>query len=326
MNKNLVSAVEEFGLATHGFRRKGEEELPDTLGVYDGATWHYIQDGGDYGWWNIAKLLWKYGITPARTNTLMKKTVGEFLRMYEKPHFPFGNVSETALSLGLSSATGMTGNQFLEANNLKPPFTTDIIQASTRVNYAANLDQIHGLETMVCMATDGAMSVKGGNWQIFDSMLAASGADVMLNTSVSAIQKQPDGTFSVLYKMAAQQEDDSNGPSGETATSTIFDTIIIAAPFQYANITFEPAIFDPPAPIPYVNLHVTLFTSPHQLDGKRLGIGFVNSIPTTILTTTNPNGNETLPYYSISTLRVVRNPKNGEKEYLYKIFSPESIK
>jgi prenylcysteine oxidase / farnesylcysteine lyase len=52
-------------------------------------------------------------------------------------------------------------------SQIGPPFTTDIIQASTRVNYGQNLGLIHGLETMVCMAVERPMHVEGGNWQIF---------------------------------------------------------------------------------------------------------------------------------------------------------------
>ena len=154
VNKNLVSAAREFGLATQGFKPK-IKDLPNTLGVYDGNDWAFI--GSESGWWTTAKILWKYGLAPIRTQQLMKMTVGAFLKMYDEPHFPFKDLSQTAYDVGLTEATAATGEQFLQTNGILGSFGTDIIQASTRVNYAQNIDQIHGLESMVCMATDGAM-------------------------------------------------------------------------------------------------------------------------------------------------------------------------
>lgn len=36
------------------------------------------------------------------------------------------------------------------------------------------------------MAAEGAASVKGGNWQIFDKFVELSGANVFLNTEVGS--------------------------------------------------------------------------------------------------------------------------------------------
>ena len=254
VNKNLVSAARRFGLSTQSFRPSKSEELSDTLGVYDGL--HWVFRTSESGWWNTVKILWKYGLAPIRTKSLMKKTVGSFLKMYEESNFPFRDLSQTAFDLGLTEATAATGEQFVQANGIPPPFTTDIIQASTRVNYAQNLDQIHGLESMVCMATDGAMSVQGGNWQIFDNMLKASGATVLLNTSVANVSRQQNGTYGIDFLT------DHASP----IQPSIYDSVILAAPLQFANISLTPPPLNPPPPIPYVQLHVTLFTSPHALN------------------------------------------------------------
>ncbi|KAL8711911.1 MAG: hypothetical protein Q9225_007040 [Loekoesia sp. 1 TL-2023] len=185
VNHNLVSAAEAFSLPIQSMRVARKHDRPEVLGVWNGEEFVFTQSDSDNKYWNIAKLLWKYGYSPIRTQNLMKKTVGSFLKMYHPPYFPFTSLSETAFDLDLLGATAATGQQFLEANGINEHFAHDIIQASTRVNYAQNLDQIHGLETMVCMATDGAMSIQGGNWQIFDGMIKSSGATLLLNTSVT---------------------------------------------------------------------------------------------------------------------------------------------
>ena len=309
VNKNLVSAVREFGLATKGAEKN---DLPNTLGVYDGL--HWVFTGSESGWLTVGKLLWKYGLAPIRTHNLMKQTLGKFLQMYEEPHFPFRDLSKTVYDLGLTKATAATGAEFLAKNNIQPPFSTDIIQASTRVNYAQNLDKIHGLETMVCMATDGAMQVRGGNWQIFAGMLKASGAEVLLNTSVTSVRRQPNGTYTI---------DARSGSSA--AQPNIYDTIVVAAPLQYADLNLEPAPLNTPPEIPYVSLHVTLFTSPLSLNPEAFHLGPTDPVPSTILTTTSDSHKLSVPFFSISTLRTVTNPKTGQKEYLYKIFSPDRV-
>ncbi|KAI9813528.1 MAG: hypothetical protein M1832_006259 [Thelocarpon impressellum] len=318
-NKNLVSAVINFSLPINDFSTSRPREAPDRLGVWNGEEFVFTQSEGSWYWWNIAKLLWKYGLAPVRSQNLMKATVKKFLSMYEAPQFPFSSLSDVVHDVGLASATAATGEQFLQQNSIVPPFSTDIVQASTRVNYAQNLALIHGLETMVCMATEGAMSVDGGNWQIFDRMVDASDGRLWLNTSVSSIEKAQD-----------QYEVHFNGTS---RASEAFDEVILAAPYHQSNIAI-PGLATPPDDIPYVELHVTLFTSPHRLSPSFFNLPPGVVVPEVVLTTLHPddapgssrNGVGRAGFLSISTLRTVHNPSGTDdqsgREYLYKIFSP----
>ena len=308
-NKNLVSAIKELGLITTS---RSSKELPGTLGVWDGLYWKFISS--ESSWWTKAMLLWKYGLAPIRTQNIVKQTIGKFLKMYEEPHFPFRDLSQTAYDLGLTEATAATGEEFLVNNGIESPFSTDIIQASTRVNYAQNLNKIHALESLVCMSTDGAMQVQGGNWQIFDGMLKVSGAHVLLNTSVTSINRQSDGTYAI-NALSSNLE----------VQSTSHDAIILAAPFQYAGLTFQPALPNPPHEIPYVNLQVTLFTSPSALDPQTFGLNANGKVPNTILTTISDSQHFHPDFFSISTLRRVHNSMTGRREYLYKVFSLEPL-
>ncbi len=316
VNRNLVSAVEELGLGIIDYSSSKIDDMPKALGVWNGDRFVFVQSQASYSWWNIVKLFWKYGMNPYRTQKLMKNTTGQFLKMYDPPYFPFKDLSQTVYDLGLTASTSSTGEQFLLANNIQPPFSTDIIQASTRVNYAQNLGQIHGLETIVCMATDGAMSVQGGNWRIFAGMLEASGANVLLNTSVTSISH--DGKSNTYALASTSQLTNSKLDT--------YDTIILSAPLQFANLTLPSSITPPPA-IPYVSLHVTLFTSPHLLSPSVFNLSNTSTVPTTILTTTNDPHSPNPPFFSISTLRSVTNPSTNppRREYLYKIFSPAPI-
>jgi prenylcysteine oxidase/farnesylcysteine lyase len=174
------------------------------------------------------------------------------------------------------------------------------------------------------MATNGAMAIEGGNWRIFAHMLEASSATTThLNTTVTTISKQVDGTYNIT----------TSSSTGETSTST-FDTVILAAPLQFSSLTIDPPPRHTPDKIPYVDLHVTLFATPHELDPTAFGLTPSEKVPQFILTTlpdgenhgSNPNGVGSPGFFSISIVSNGLNPHSSPKyrsEYIYKIFSAE---
>lgn len=174
------------------------------------------------------------------------------------------------------------------------------------------------------MAIDGAMQIKGGNWQIFDSMLKESNATVLLNNTVSGISKQHGKYLIKSYPNSAVRR----------ATEESFDTVVMAAPLQFSNIKIEQGLLDrTPDEIPYVSLHVTLFTSLLTLSPEFFNLPADAEVPNTILTTLTPEEVPSDPskgagspgFFSISTLRTVINPKTLQRENLYKIFSPQAL-
>lgn len=112
VNDILKNATDQFGLRADS----SETEEEEMLGIWNGENFVYTQTGG--GWWNIAKLFWKYGLAPYKTQKLMKSTVGKFRALYAAPFFPFRSLSDRALDLGLTAITGVTGEQLLTANGV----------------------------------------------------------------------------------------------------------------------------------------------------------------------------------------------------------------
>lgn len=213
-------------------------------------------------------------------------------------------------------------------------FAQDIIQASTRVNYATNLAHIHGLETMVAMAPEGAVQVDGGNWQIFDHMVKRSSATLHLDTTVTSIkaQENSDASDTVSKYTISTQKTGTEDPV-ETYPTT-FDKVVVAGPWQFSGIEapedlIQPAIDE----IPYVQLHVTLFTSPSKLSPEFFNLSPDKEAPTTVLTTLHaddaaepgPGAAGTAGFFSVSTQRTVTNPKTSGEEYVYKVFSPKVL-
>ncbi|KAJ5773605.1 Prenylcysteine oxidase [Penicillium paradoxum] len=324
VNYNLVNASRDLGLTVHSADHARPRETDESIGIWDGKQFVFTMKNS-YSWWNIGRLFWRYGLAPLRTQNLVKSVVGKFLRIYEEPLFPFSSLSKAAIAADLINATSSPGDVFLQTNNIDSLFAREIIQASTRVNYGQNLQLIHGLESVVCMATDGAVSIEGGNWRIFDGALTASGANIKVNTTVTDIRRSDDGTLHVSAKpnTAINSEHDT------------FDEVIVAGPLQYSDISISPPLERTPDEIPYVNLHVTLFASPHRISPEYFGLKDSRA-PETILTTlpegldlgSNPAGVGPSGFWSISTLRTVdrsavQSGENTQQHYVYKIFSPE---
>lgn len=320
INKILSSAVADFNLSTSSISEiRQTRSIPGpSLAIWDGQKILLTQNGG---YWDYARLWWRYGVAPLKTINLMKKTVSKFLQMYEPPFFPFRQgLSETAQDVGLTAVTAATGEQYIRENGIGGSFAREVVQAATRVNYAQNLGAIHGLEAMVSMAADGAMAVHGGNWRIFEGMIRASGAEIKLGTDVSAVKKEKNGTMLLSF--------------GDDDEQLLFDAVVVASPWQYAGIDASSLGLDhEPDTVPYVQLHVTLFTSPHLLSPAFFNLSPGSPAPQVILTTI-PEGEPPQRgsagvgrpgFFSISLLRPIANPHTQAEEYLYKVFSPQAI-
>ena len=69
----------------------------------------------------------------------MKATTAKFFKMYDEPAFPFRSLTQVVQDVGLLDVVATTGEQYIADNGITGPFAHDIVQASTRVNYAQNL-------------------------------------------------------------------------------------------------------------------------------------------------------------------------------------------
>lgn len=336
INHILYNATRDFGLSTATKIYQAADDSKYDLGIWDGTDFVYKaesddddEDGGNKsswrGWWDIAKLLWRYGLAPIKTQRATKAAVGKFLEFYNEPWFPFTSLQDVVHRSGLVEYTNTTGRELLKQAGVGDLFTREIIQASTRVNYASNLGSIHGLETLVCMAIEGAVAVDGGNWQIFAEMAKTSADRIWLNTTVTDVVKDTEtGKFSIQ----------TTNPLFHDVSENEFDIVVLAAPYQFASIAFSPSLASPPQEIAYNNKYVTLFTSPHRLSPSFFGLDSPSEVPSSVLTTLTESLNDELTskrgrdavgppgFWSISTLRaLVTNPISPAPQYLYKIFS-----
>ena len=339
-NEIIWSAIDEFNLpripaGSADGDDAAESESGSLFGIWDGDTFVYTEDDASSDWWNLARLFWTYGTAPYRANKLMRGTIAKFLQLYKAPYFPFRSLTTRAHELELAAITSQTGAAFLEANGIAYAFAHDLVQASTRVNYASNLAGIHGLDTMVALAPQGASQVQGGNWQVFDAMVQAAVGSGHVhwrgNTSVTGIERADDGTTA---PQPASRYTVSTSDASLGALS--FDNVVLAGPLQFSGIKTGAGVLQTAiVPVDYVQLHVTLFATPLKLSAKYFGLAPGSKVPTTVLTTLaaddDPNGSAGLDgsgkagFFSVSALRRVVNPDTLREEYVYKIFSPAKV-
>lgn len=185
------------------------------------------------------------------------------------------------------------------------------------------------------MAPEGAMSVEGGNWQIFDKMVSKSKAAVCFNTSVTyiALESTKDSTPGTP-KYTLKTKPSTSEAADDESYPTLFDDVVMATPFQFSDISTANNLIEPPIDeIPYIKLHVTIFASPFLYSPAFFNLSSNAQVPDTVLTTladgddsaSGVQGAGKAGFYSISTLKTVFNPKTGQSEHLYKIFSPEEV-
>ena len=344
INQILYNASQSFNLATSS-PSLTQPSLYD-LGIWDGNSLVFTlpnrpsTPGGTLGeYWDIAKLFFKYGLAPLRVRRLQQATISKFLKLYDE-EFPF-DLNEVIRDVGLLEVLNQTGRELVRAGGVSDAFAREIVQASTRVNYAQNLD-LHGLETMVCMSTDGAMAVEGGNWRIFDEMVRRSGARVVFNTTIEEIRMEAVGSSSncldsalesnaemkhdtgVMHDADLKRNTEVDGNEGSEQRISLltdthkfedFDTVILSAPFKNIKISPQPSQL-PDVP-EYVSLYVTLFTSPHRPDPRYFGLkaGEEANLPDSILTTVpieldgllgrGEEGVGPTGFWSLSTLRTL---------------------
>ena len=127
VNHIMMEAMKKFNLSVDTHDLAAQLELPE-LGIWNGHEFLIVTRAED-GWWDKAKLLWRYGTAPLWTNRLMKRAVGKFLTMYDEPVFPWKSLSDVVEQVGLLDTTGVTGEQYLKTNGIGEAFAREIIQA-----------------------------------------------------------------------------------------------------------------------------------------------------------------------------------------------------
>ncbi|KAI9057361.1 hypothetical protein FKP32DRAFT_1746212 [Trametes sanguinea] len=316
-NKNLWRAVDEFGLERVGF----DEGVDDTMGIWDGKEFVLTTSGGSLlsNWLSKVKILWRYGWrAPTKTQDLVNTMVDRFLRLYSPATPRWSNISSAVSELEWTEVVAETTAEYFDLQNIDKRWSRELVEAATRVNYGQNVDKIHALGGLVSLAPNGASSVKGGNFQIFENFIANSTASVYLNTTVKSISHfSPAGPW-VVESTAFEQP-------------RLYRSVILAAPFHQTDINFKASLAPVPEQ-PYIHLHVTLLsTSSPSPNASYFNLAKGSKAPTSVLTTYDgvrarggpePEFNSLTYHGSVRAMDgEVRRNAQGDQEWVVKIFS-----
>ncbi|KAN0138475.1 Prenylcysteine lyase domain containing protein [Lactarius tabidus] len=316
VNKNLQRATREFDLPRYGF-----EDQDGALGIWDGEQFLYTA-GSNTGlvgsWLDNIKFLWRYGYHSAKkTQELVRSMLGAFVTLYKLDAPQWSSIEQLGKTLNWTEMVSLTASEYFLNHGVSERFINEQIEAGTRVNYAQNVDDLHSVVAICSLLADGGVSVKGGNWRIFEQFVERSGARIFLKTEVVGIQRRSDNGWTVVTRDERRD----------------YDAVIIAAPYHSSRISLPddlPSIPDQP----YIHLHVTLLTTTATTpDPEYFGFKPSDKIPTTILTSLDGvrHGGKAPEFNSLTyhgQAKIAGNETHdaqGTGEWSVKIFSMEPI-
>ncbi|KAG0228602.1 hypothetical protein BGW42_002092, partial [Actinomortierella wolfii] len=213
VNHNLMDATKAFNL-------KLRELDDENMAIWDGKQ--FVYQDHPYRIWNIARALWRWGYAPFKVRSVVTNAVNNLLASYKTTE-SFESVQDFASRYKLDKFAAVNSDQLLKDHGVHDLFKREIFEVASRVNYGSNLDEIHGLGGLVSMAAQGAYQVVGGNFQIFEGMVAKSRANVKLGTKIARILRTGEGDntkFEVITTTGSQQT---------------FDAIVLATPLGHVN-------------------------------------------------------------------------------------------
>ncbi|GAA5896918.1 hypothetical protein JCM6882_007308 [Rhodosporidiobolus microsporus] len=227
-NKNLQKALRVFNLTHAAY---GGEA--GNTAIWDGEKFVYEETGRfGGGWWDKAKLLWRYGRSPFTLRSLVKATVSHFLDLYSSDFVSqgaFSSLANFSAATQLQEAASQHADVYFASQSVSPLLVNELVSAATQVNYGSPITRIHGVGALVSLAATGAVSVAGGNRQLFEEFLGRSGARLRLgeNAKIESLWKLDGGK----EKRAQWVVKTASGVSGGT-----YDAVILAAPFWQTGI------------------------------------------------------------------------------------------
>lgn len=230
----------------------------------------------------IARVLWRYGLSPMWADAEVKRVVLLFNNIYKiVREQPFHDVLDLMRNLGLAELLDVSLDDHLVSVGVSRRYIDEIAAAITRCNYGQAPSQMNAFAGLVGLAGSGSdlLQLVEGNAALADRLVKKSKARVVFGASVTQItisdQMPGDdgGAFSVEYEGAG------------TRSAERFDAVVIATPFCLSGIkiaTERPGgIHNPPPHVEYpCNFHTchTMFVS-GRLRAGYFGVGSAAELP-----------------------------------------------
>ena len=321
----LRDAIQEVGLKT-----VTDWSQDQSTGVWDGHDFLVSYDKDDEptrATWRSPQWLWRYGSSLPSLQGLIQKYAekfASFARYRAFTNLP-GRLAEHFTQKELiSSATW-----FFEEKKISDRLVGEIIRAETRHQNARDLDEVNPLSSLLALRAEIQLSVFGGNQRLVNRMLKISEAKVRLNTVVSRIVTGEDRRWKVHTRSVKPGQADN-----VKLEEAEFDIVILTAPFAFSGIEIEPHYSNLASTAeirPYIERHVTLFSTPRPLDPSYFNQSRNFTMPIRILTSPRRLGpsDKDNDIFSVVLAKKVAPPDSGdcidELDNVYKIVSSQSI-
>jgi prenylcysteine oxidase/farnesylcysteine lyase len=140
-NRVLMDAASRHGLPLISAGDRAPEGWKgDGLGIWNGERFVFTQKSEGNGWWDLARLAWRYGVVaPWKVRGMVQDAVNRFLLLYpsdalvkdsDDHYFPWTDLAEVAEKVGLMELIGVTGEQLFKAKGISRRFWWEVVQAA----------------------------------------------------------------------------------------------------------------------------------------------------------------------------------------------------
>ncbi|CAO3619837.1 unnamed protein product [Cunninghamella blakesleeana] len=314
VNYNMMNATKKFSLDL----KKHTDETK--LGIWDGDSFIFEESGNQY--WDMLKILWRYGRSPLKFNSHKNSILEKFLQVYQKDLASFTTLDDIINRLDLDDLVNQTATKYY-IDSLGDKFVYEMLQTASRGNYNQDTDFIHAFGALVSMAAGSdSWTVAGGNYRIFEQFLERSiNTKVHLNTKVTSIEYNihNDQKYTVYTSSSSSDPHEENV---EKENGQDFDIVVIASPLHSSDIdTSCLKLSKHHFNRDYHTVHVTLvtgFADPTYFGRNK------DDVPTEIITTGIPlvdHFNKKQAFFTSITRQETLD--NGES--VYKLFSPNKL-
>ena len=192
-----------------------------------------LNNGSTSRWWQSVKLLWRYGMSPFRTQPVFQ-TVFEKMRSFAMYQL-YRNLQESLHRRSLDSEISVSAVTFFSKSRLiTNKFINEVIRPGTRHAFSQDLEDANALSALIALREARPVAIDGGNWRLPHRMFKTSEANVELNTPLIRISPDFIRRWMVDIKDITQPKHMYLRSGMEE-----FDIIILTVPFQSNTIEIE---------------------------------------------------------------------------------------
>lgn len=189
-NLHLVDWARRLGLTVGPEVYASEDGQSSTFGVFDGRSLLFEMGGS---LWDKVRLLWRYkSLSLFWMDSMVQKTLTHWMKLYQYLHEgrAYSSMQEMMTAVGLAHMLDTDVRSLLMDRAGVPAEVVDeLVTPVHRVNYGQASERLNGLAGMISLCADGdsVWRTREGNHRILEGVLARSGAQLLLNTTVTAV-------------------------------------------------------------------------------------------------------------------------------------------